>query len=395
MTLIESEARPDLVRRATEMVDLIRKHAAWSEENRRLHPEVVEAGVEAELWMTRVPKRYGGSVADLRTIVDLVAELARADGSVGWSSVSFTMGTWMAALIPDDGQDDLWSDDPSVLFCGSISPTGIAVPTEGGYVLNGEWHFNTGSPNATWDAHFAMLQNEDGSMEPVICVVPVADLTMVDDWYTSGLRGTGSRTTIAKDLFVPENRLAKTLPIMLEGKFQTEINSTFKAWNSPFMQKAIAIASAPALGMARHALEEYLERAPQRAISYTHYSKQSEAPITHLNVGKAIQLIAEAEFHLYRQVERLDSKLADGSEWTNEDKAVARMDAGAVFERSKEAVDILANSAGASSIYYSVPLQQIQRDMTAIYQHGIMYPETNLETLGRIALGLEPNTDYL
>lgn len=395
MTIIESQPRPDLVSKATDLVELIRKYSEWHEENRELHPEVVDALTESGLTKMRVPARYGGSVPDLRTLVDVVAELARADGSVGWSMVSFTMASWMSSLLPDETQDEIWAD-PDVRFCGSVDGrNGIAVRTDGGYILNGNWHFNTGSPHATWDAHFAMLKNEDGSFEPTIAVVPVSSLEIVDDWHTSGLRGTGSRTSIAKDLFVPDGWLVRVLPMMLEGKLVTEINAQYQAWHVPFMQMAITVASAPSLGMARAAMESFLERAPKREISYTHYEHQNEAPITHLQVGEAAQLISEAEFHLYRQVDRLNEKSESGEPWTDEEKAIARMDAGAVVGRSREAVDILANSAGASSIYNRVPLQRIQRDAAAIHQHGIMYPNTNLETLGRIMLGLEPNTDFL
>jgi 3-hydroxy-9,10-secoandrosta-1,3,5(10)-triene-9,17-dione monooxygenase len=394
MTLIESQPRPDLVRRATDLVELIRKYSAWHEENRELHPEVLDALGEAELLKMRIPARYGGSVPDMRTVVDVVAELARADGSVGWSCVSFTMASWLSSLGPDETQDQIWAD-PDVRFCGSVELNGVAVPTDGGYILNGRWHFNTGSPHATWDAHFAVLMNPDGTGEPALAVVPVSSLTLIDDWHTSGLRGTGSRTSVAKDLFVPEGWLVRVLPMALEGKLQTKLNSEYQAWRVPFMQMAITVASAPAIGMARAALENFLEWVPNRKITYTHYERQSDAPVTHLQLGEAVQLIDEAEFHLYRMVERLDAKSASGEPWTNEEKAIARMDAGAAVGRAKQAVDILADSAGASSIYSHVPLQRIQRDIGALHHHAIMYPNTNLETLGRILLGLEPNTDFL
>lgn len=394
MAPIDSQPRPELVRRATELTDLIRKHAAWQEENRKLHPEVVAALSEAGVLKLRVPARYGGSVPDVRTVVDVIAELARADGSVGWSCVSFTIASWMASLASDETQDQIWAD-PDVQLCGSVGMNGIAVPTDGGYVLNGKWHFNTGSPNATWDTHFALLNNPDGTAEPVIAIVPMSDLELIDDWHTSGLRGTGSRTTVAKNVFVPENWLVRTLPIMLEGKFETKINATYRAWHVPFMQFAIAVASAPALGMARAALEHFVEWVPNRGITFTHYERQSEAPITHLQLGEAVQLIDEAAGHLDRMVERIDAKSASGEPWTTEEKAAARMSAGAVVGRSRQAVDVLANAAGASSIYSHVPLQRIQRDIGALHQHGIMHPNTNLETLGRVLLGLAPNTDYL
>lgn len=393
MTLIESQPRPDLVRRATDMVELIRKYSEWHEENRELHPEVLAALDEAGLLKMRIPARYGGSVPDLRTVVDVISELARADGSVGWSCVSFTMASWMSSLLPDEVQDEIWAN-PDVRFCGSVGMNGVAVPTKGGYILNGKWHFNTGSPHATWDAHFALLTPPDGNPEPCIAVVPVSSLTLIDDWYTSGLRATGSRTSIAQDLFVPEGWLVRLIP-MLNGQLFTEANAQYQAWHVPFMQMAITVASAPGLGMARAAQEFFLKWVPKRGLTYTHYERQSDAPITHIHVGETAQLIDEAEFHLHRQVERIDAKSASGEPWTVEEKAVARMDAGAVIGRSRQAVDILANAAGASSIYSHVPIQRIQRDIAALHQHGIMYPNTNLETLGRIMLGLEPNTDYM
>lgn len=394
MTLIESQPRPDLVRRATDLVDFIRKYAEWHEENRELHPEVLAALDDADLLKMRVPARYGGSVPDMRTVVDVISELARGDGSVGWSCVSFTMASWLSSLVPDETQDEIWAD-PDVRFCGSVELSGLAEPTDGGYTLNGKWHFQTGSPHATWVAHFAVLKHPDGTGEPALAVVRLSDLTVIDDWHTSGLRGTGSRSTAAKDLFVPEGWLVRMMPMALEGKFETKLNAEYQAWHVPFMQKAIAVAAAPALGMARAALESFLELAPKRGITYTHYERQSEAPVTHLNLGKAVQLIDEAELHLYRMVDRLESKSASGEPWSNEEKAVARMDAGAVVGRARQAVDILADSAGASSIYTHLPLQRIQRDIGALHHHAIMYPDTNLETLGRVLLGLEPNTDFL
>jgi alkylation response protein AidB-like acyl-CoA dehydrogenase len=394
MTLIESQPRPDLVRRATDLVELIRKYSEWHEENRELHPEVLAALGENDLLKMRVPARYGGSVPDMRTVVDVISELARGDGSVGWSCVSFTMASWLSSLVPDETQDEIWAD-PDVKFCGSVEMSGVAEPTEGGYILNGRWHFQTGSPNATWVAHFAVLKNADGTGEPALAVVPLSSLTVIDDWHTSGLRGTGSRSTAAEDLFVPEGWLVRVLPMALEGKLETKLNAEYEAWRVPFMQMAITVASAPAIGMARAALENYLELVQKRGITYTHYARQSEAPVTHLQLGEAIQLIDEAEFHLYRMVERLESKAASGEPWSNEEKAVARMDAGAAVGRARQAVDILADACGASSIYTHVPIQRIRRDITALHQHAIMYPNTNLETLGRVVLGLEPNTDFL
>ena len=36
--------------------------------------------------------------------------------------------------------------------------------------------------------------------------VPKADLTVIDDWHVMGLRGTGSKSVVAKDIFAPSYR---------------------------------------------------------------------------------------------------------------------------------------------------------------------------------------------
>jgi len=394
MTIIESPPRPELVGRATDLVDLIRKHIPWQEENRVLHDEVLAALSDAGLLTMRIPARYGGSVPDLRTVVDVISELGRADGSVGWTAVTFTIGSWLAGLLPDEVQDEIWAD-PSVRFSGSIGPNGIAVPTDGGYILNGKWHFNTGCSQSYWDTHAILLATEDGGYVPAMAVVRVSDLTVIDDWNTVGLRATGSMTTVAENLFVPEGFLLPMLPMALNNEHASVKNAEYQAWRTPFVQFAVSVASAPALGMAQAAQENFMERLPNRGITYTNYERQVEAPVTHLQVAEAAVKVDEAAFHLHRSVERLDAKSARNEQWNAEERAVARMDAAAVCQRAKEAVDVLNTASGGSSVYSSVPMQRIERDIQTINLHGIMHPNTNLETYGRVLCGLEPNTVFL
>lgn len=394
MTIIEAAPAPELVQRAKDLVPLIQKHAAWQEENRVLHDEVLTAMKEAGLLKLRFPARYGGTVPDARTVVDVVAELARGDGSTGWTVSTMTIGAWLAGLLPDEAQDEIFAN-PDDRFCGSVGPNGVAVPTEGGYILNGRWHFNTGAPQSQWDTHAIMIDLGGGNLVPGMAVVPVSELIVIDDWHTVGLRGTGSVTTIAQDLFVPENRVLNMIPVMMHNQHASKINADYQAWRVPFLQFAVAVAAAPALGMARAAWDSFMERLPSRRITYTNYEHQIEATLTHLQVAEARLKIDEAEFYLHRAVQRLDAKALSGEPWSLEDRAAARMDAGAVCARAKEAVDILNNASGGSSVYSDVPIQRIERDVQTINLHGIMHPNTNLETYGRILCGQEPNTMFL
>ncbi|HEV8562768.1 MAG TPA: acyl-CoA dehydrogenase family protein [Actinophytocola sp.] len=394
MSKFETPTRGELVGRAADLVDLIRKHAPWQEENRVLHDEVVQGVVDAGLFRLRAPRHYGGYESDTATVCGVIAELARGDGSVAWCANTWTLGSWMVGLFPDEVQDEI-SADQDARIGNSISPNGVAVPTDGGVILNGKWPFSTGVQQSGWFAHSAVQAVDENTFVPVLIAVPAADLIIVDDWHTVGMRGTGSVSTVAKDLFVPQARVLPMLPLIMEGKHQSERNAGSVLWKGPFSPSAAAPASAVSLGLARAAWDSFLERLPNRKITYTNYEKQVEAPLTHLEVAEAAVKIDEAEFHVRRGAERLDGKNASGEPWTLEERALARMDMGAATLRAKEAVDVLNNASGGSSIYSHVPLQRIERDIQVVSLHGVLHPATNFELYGRVLCGLEPNTHLI
>ncbi|MCW2877877.1 MAG: Acyl-CoA dehydrogenase, type 2, C-terminal domain [Sphaerisporangium sp.] len=393
METTQAPPRSELVRRASELVPLFQKNAAWGEENRRIAPESIEALTDAGLLKLRVPHRYGGYESDMRTVVDVIAEVARGDGSTSWTLAVWAISTWMVGLFPDEVQDEIFST-PDVRVSGILSPSAVAVPTEGGVILNGKWSFNTGSQQSHWNTNAAVLATPDGGYEPIMVAIPIADLVIVDDWYTAGLKGTGSVTTIAQDLFVPQARVLPMIPV-LQGRHSSERNAGSSIWRAPFMPTACTTVSAPALGLAKAAKDAFFERLPGRKITYTDYTSQNEAPITHLQVAEATVKIDEAEFHAYRAASMLDTKAPAGEPWTLEERARVRLDLGAVCQRAKEAVDILNTASGGSSIYSNVPIQRIERDVQTLNLHAILHPNTNFELYGRILCGLEPNTQFL
>lgn len=393
MESTDTPSRDELVRRASELVPLLKKYAGWAEENRRLPEETLEALTDSGLLKMRIPLRYGGYESDMRTVVEVLAELAKGDGSHSWVVAVFAISTWMAGLFPDEVQDEIFAD-PNVRISGILSPTAVATPTDGGYVLNGKWSFNSGCQHTTWETNAAVIGHPDGSFEPAMVAVPMSDLMVVDDWHTAGLRGSGSVTTIAQNVFVPAARVMSMGPV-LGGQISSKLNANRPIYLAPFMPTACTTVSATALGLAKAAKEAFFERLPGRKISYTSYESQAEAPLTHLQVAEATTKIDEAEFHALAAADMIDTKGPAGEPWTVEERARVRLHLGAVAQRAKEAVDVLNTASGGSSVYTSVPIQRIERDVQTINLHAIIHPNTNLELYGRIACGLEPNTVYL
>jgi alkylation response protein AidB-like acyl-CoA dehydrogenase len=325
----------------------------------------------------------------------VLGELAKGDGSAAWVVGVNAITTWMASLLPDEVQDEVFAD-PGTRLCGTLSPTGMCVPVDGGMVLTGKWGFISGALHSQWQVIVAVAPapGPEVSFWPVMTVVPMSDLQISDDWDTSGLRGSGSVSTIAQEVFIPQQRILP-LPLVLAEQYASQANASSPVYRTPLLATASALSVGAAVGLAAAAKEEFFERLSGRKITYTSYENQSEAPITHLRVSEAAMLIDEAAFHAHRLGGLLDAKGADGSPWTLGDRALARADMGRACELAKGAVDILSLASGGSSIYSDVPIQRIARDLHAINMHALMHPATNAELYGRILCGMEPNTLYI
>jgi len=278
--------------------------------------------------------------------------------------------------------------------CGTLSPSALAIPTDGGIVVNGKWGFVSGALHSHWQEIVAILVGGDGAPSPVVALAPISDLQIIDDWYTSGMKGSGSVSTAATNLFVPQERV---LPIgaILQGLSASPQNAAAEIYRAPMLPVASASSVGCVVGMAKAAKEAFFARLPERKITYTGYSKQSKAPLTHLQVDAAVMKIDEAEFHAHRLAELVDTKGVQNAPWTVEERVSARADLGAVCRLAKEAVDILATASGGSSIYSDQPIQRIARDVNAVTMHALMHPDTNAELHGRILCGLEPDTLYI
>ncbi|MGW5641009.1 oxidoreductase, partial [Streptomyces sp. NPDC003832] len=81
-------ARPDaaaeLVARAVKLQPLLRANAAQGERDRRVTEESIHALQHEGLFKVLQPRRYGGSQASMRALVDVSAAVGVADGGTAW-----------------------------------------------------------------------------------------------------------------------------------------------------------------------------------------------------------------------------------------------------------------------------------------------------------------------
>lgn len=383
----------DLLSRANKLVPLLKSKAAWSEENRYLSDDVIDALATAGMFDLRRPIRYGGYETSSRTLTEVISTLASGDGSTGWNVAVWTTGGWMAAMFPDHVQDEVLAT-PGTRICAALSPTAVATNARDGVVVNGRWRFMSGARHSQWQVVITMAPAPDGGQWPVAALVPMADLTIVDDWYTAGLTGTGSVTTVAEDVFVPSERTIP-MPAVLQGQYLSELNAASPVFRAPMIPTGSVVVASVGIGLARAARTTFLADLPDRKLTYTDYQEKSHAPTTQLQVVEATFKLEEAEFHVRQIADLLDEKGDNGADWKLEERARSRGWLGRSIQLSKDSVDILSAASGGSSIYRSAPIQRIQRDTHACSMHALAQPSVNFELYGRVLCGLEPNSVYI
>jgi alkylation response protein AidB-like acyl-CoA dehydrogenase len=369
-------------------VPLLREKAAATEAARRVLPEHFDALSEAGILKMMAPKRFGGYEVDFQTQCDVLAEIARGCPSTSWVATILSAMAWLAGGFPDEAQEEIFATgDPRI--SGSFAPTGTSVRKDGGLLINGRWGFNTGCHGAEWTVLNTMLETDEGAGPPICTVVRTSELTILDDWYASGMAGTGSNSVAAENVFVPSHRTL-VLPEMVEGRYAERHNSANPYANYPLVPVLIVNAGGTPLGTARGALDAFMERLPGRAITFTDYVHQSEAPVTHLQVGEATLKIASGDAHVRRACEILDRH--PGGAMSLGDRIKCRAHISYSTRLAREVVDTLFAASGASAIQPDVPIQRFQRDIQALSNHAIMSPTTTTELYGRFLCGLEPNT---
>ena len=104
----------------------------------------------------RAPRRAGA--ASPPTIVEMVEELCRADGSAGWTIIIGNGSAFLAWLDPAVAAD-LPRPHPEPIGGGRVRADGPARPRDGDgkFALAGRWAFCSGSPHADlfFDGAFA------------------------------------------------------------------------------------------------------------------------------------------------------------------------------------------------------------------------------------------------
>src|SRR5205823_199286 len=175
---------------------------------------------------------------------------------------------WLTGLYPERAQEEVWATNPDEGWAaGSLAPAGHARLADGGYVVSGRWPWASGCLHAQWGVAGMVITDDAGDFVDIgIALMPMSELTIEDTWFMAGMRGTGSNTIVAEEVFVAEYRFV-SYPRAFQGEYGSE-HKDEALYRSAFVPVTILILIGPQLGLASSALKLVREKAPQRGITH-------------------------------------------------------------------------------------------------------------------------------
>ncbi|MDQ3470610.1 MAG: acyl-CoA dehydrogenase family protein, partial [Actinomycetota bacterium] len=369
-----------LLAAAATAAEVAAAHADDAETARRLPRVTVDALIAGGLMRLCVPAAYDGPDADPMTLVEAIETVAAADGAAGWCATIASTTSSMAVFLDAAAAKELYGD-PGIVTGGVFAPNGEGHVDGDTVTVTGRWQWGSGTQHCRWV--LGGVRCDDGTFR--LCWFAAADVTFHDTWYTSGLRGTGSLDFSVDGAVVP---LARTVQ---PGVSRPTMDIPLAAFpNFALLAAGIAAVS---LGIGRHALDELVALAEGKRPLFSSRSL-AESPFTQIELARATARLRSARAYLLDELAAAWALANERGRIDVATRAAIRLASVNATESAVAATDAAYTLAGGSSVYSSNVLQRCLRDVHMTTQHLMVAPKLH-ETLGRLLLGLEANTQNL
>jgi alkylation response protein AidB-like acyl-CoA dehydrogenase len=359
--------------RIAALAPMVARHASNIEQGRRLPAELVSALKSARIYGMLVPRRYGGLELDPQSSFQVVAALARLDGSVGWNAMIGHIASLMPFLGSRTLCEEIFQDGKDHIIAGSGQPVGRAERVPGGWRVSGVWPFASGCQNAEWIGGNCVMMEGGSPIDstdgpgPMIrgCLMSAEYWEIRDTWHTFGLRGTGSHHVALTDVFVPDENFVE---------FPFGASFAPDPIFAKFPEILILAHGAVAVGIAEGAIMDLVELA-RAGVKQTFMT----TPLVETERFKEGLARLDADLSAARAL--LEAQVA--RVWRNPERATAK-DRARMAEQMQAVVWITAAGvrvaegcfelAGSSAVYESASLQRRVRDLRVAAQHMAAHP---------------------
>ncbi|OJU27714.1 MAG: hypothetical protein BGN92_01465 [Sphingobacteriales bacterium 41-5] len=290
-----------------QIVNQLRKFSAVAEEAGELVPDQLSIIYDKKWFKLFVSEKFGGHEMTLPEGLRLEEDIARIDGSLGWT-VTLCAGANLFVGFIDPVLAKEYFYDEKVCLGGSGIVSGTADVLEDGLLINGHWKYVTGEPHLS---HFTVncrlmkagvyLNDENGVPLVRSFIFKKEEVAVSKDWNTMGLKATASNSFTVNNLKVDKNRMFIIAPE------HSTINSAL--YHYPFLQFAETTLAVNTLGMAKHFLEEARHIAAQRLQSGRTNQEGYDTTINRINFAQ--NFMDKNKENFYAKVDRSWQQLTE------------------------------------------------------------------------------------
>jgi alkylation response protein AidB-like acyl-CoA dehydrogenase len=372
-----------LIKSATKIGKLAEAESIYADKNATISEDVVRVMKEEKIHRLIMPKEYGHPQIDFTTFKDVVKTVGYYNLSAAWLTYFFSLHNSWVAYLPRKRMDEIYLEGG--LLADVLAPVGKLTRTEGGYFLSGKWNFVSGINYSTWVALGAFDYVEGGPPKRLGLCVRVSDLTIVKDWNSLGLRGSGSNTVIAENIFVPEDMIFDFADISKNRKpLKLEIDNDYLYYNTAFFPAFYIGFPAMSLGGAERMVDEYRERTIKR-VRYDG-TNESTAPKSQRVLAELTLKLKEAQGLMNEYIKMLETDT--GQYLPGEYKGIRAK----IIQNCVEIAVKVQISLGAYSLTTGDIIETTVRDLLTIGGHITSLYEDGIDSYGKALFGIVDNS---
>jgi alkylation response protein AidB-like acyl-CoA dehydrogenase len=312
--------------------------------------------------------------------------LAEGCAASAWVYAVLGEHQWIIACMGEQAQEDVWGRDPTELAASSLAPRETARAVAGGWRLSGRFPFSSGCLNSQWSIIGAKCEDGSGGHPTRYLLVPMREIEIIDDWEVLGLRGTGSRSLLIKDIFIPAHR-SVLLRDLLDGATPGAlVHPDYPLLRAP--RGSVAPFSLPAVAftLGRRALDLAAGSLSTRLSRGTRAMSDSE--VVQQQLGEAAAEIETAILIMHARRDETLALVDCGAAVPSRTVMRNRRDITFAVWQLRRGIDRLVELTGARTVYDTEPLQSLWRDVTTISTHTVVSRHLGMVPYGRLLLGL-------
>src|SRR6516162_431386 len=379
-----AEEERAMLDRARGLIPRLAEREAAATAARRLPAETIADYRDAGILRILQLRRFGGRQGRFSLFSRIVEELTYGCASSAWVYAVLAEHQWIIAQYPEQAQIDVWGDDPEAVASSSLAPRAAARRITGDWRLSGRYSFSSGCDYAQWAILGAFLGEMGDPRHIAYLLVPLAEVEIVDDWRVLGLAGTGSKSLVLQDVFIPEHRCVMVSDLFAGTPPGALVHPDYPVLRAP--RGFLVSYSLPpvAIALGRRALDIACAALAGRVSRGV--TKVAESEVVQMAIGEAAAAIDVATLLLHTGRESSTAAVSSGRKITEDEALRARRDMVYAQHQVSWAVDRLCEMDGARWVYDNDQLGAIRRDVMTILTHHAASRQAAMAPYGRMLL---------